>query len=63
MGRTPMTPEKFQSRDVKRRLSQLEKKREYMIADLHRLTARVRVLEADLGQVLPILQALQRQAE
>ncbi len=45
MPRTPMTPERFQSRDVKRRLSALEKKREYMVAEIHRLVARIRVLE------------------
>ncbi len=44
MGRS-MTPEKFQSRDVLRRLGGLERKQEYRNADLARIVARIRALE------------------
>ncbi len=55
MGRQPMTPERFQSKDVKRRLTKLERKHDYLKADFARLSAQTRVLRDDLLQVLTAL--------
>ncbi len=48
MARTPMTPERFQARDVKRRLSKIEKDLVYRDAALSRLQAQIIRLERDL---------------
>ncbi len=45
MSRVPMTPERFQSRDVKRRLTKLESQMVYREASLVRLAARVKAIE------------------
>ncbi len=52
MSRTPMTPERFQSRDVKRRISALEKQKDYLRADHNRLSARLRIVEAFVAKIL-----------
>ncbi len=41
MSRTPMTPERFQARDVKRRLTQLENRIDYLKADFARLSGKL----------------------
>jgi len=46
-----MTPERFQSRDVLRRIAKLERQYEYRGADLARIVARLNVLE-DLFRAL-----------
>ncbi len=46
-----MTPERFQSRDTKRRLTALENQRDYLKADLTRALARISRVE-DLAQEL-----------
>ncbi len=63
MARTPMTPERFQSRDVKRRLTKLEKDLVYRDAALARLKAAIKHLQDQLQPVMPILKALQEQAQ
>ncbi len=50
--RTPMTPERFQSRDVKRRLTKQENRLDYLKADFARMMARVR----DLEEILALLE-------
>lgn len=50
MGRKPMTPERFQSRDVLRRLTKLEKDLIYRDAALARLKAAIRDLQETLGE-------------
>ena len=45
MARTPMTPERFQQRDVKRRITKLEKDQEYRRIDWRRLVLKIRDLE------------------
>lgn len=57
---TPMTPERFQSRDVKRRLSKLEKQMEYLRKDLHRELIRHNDLERWL---LPLRAFIERQED
>ncbi len=49
-----MTPERFQSRDVTRRISKLERQAEYRNADLARIVARLRALDEILGALGPV---------
>ncbi len=58
MPRTPMTPEKFQTRDVKRRISSLEKKSEYRTADITRMMVRIKQLEKVVLELDVTLQIL-----
>ncbi len=51
MSRAPMTPERFQSRDVKRRLSKLERNHDYLKADFVRLTGRLNGILARIKEV------------
>ncbi len=51
MGKT-MTPERFQSRDIKRRLSALERNAEHAKADFYRLSAMTQAVRADLKHIL-----------
>ncbi len=55
MARTPMTPERFQARDVKRRLSKIEKDLVYRDAALSRLQAQIIRLERELKEHLDAL--------
>ncbi len=48
MSRTPMTPERFQSRDVKRRITKQENRLDYLKADFARMMVRVKLIEQAL---------------
>ncbi len=43
--KTPMTPERFENRDIKRRVTKLEKQNEYRRSDSGALAKRIRWLE------------------
>ncbi len=55
--RTPMTPERFQARDVKRRLTKLEKDLTYRDRALKHLQATIIRLEGDLVDLKEFLPA------
>ncbi len=57
-----MDPDRFQMRDLKRRISKLEDHIGYLKTDLKRETRFRQVLESEIASVMPILKALQKQA-
>ncbi len=58
-----MDPDRFQMRDLKRRISKLEDQIGYLKTDLKRQTQKSNNLQARIALVYPILEALQKQAE
>ncbi len=60
MGKQPMTPERFQQRDVKRRLTKLEDRFDYRSADIARLVKKWAETQAEVARLEQFIDELEQ---